>query len=87
MLTEEHQRTSLGLRALTICAKSHQTSCCKSSPVRCYFQLFVQQVTEQFGVDLVLLLSYLPNAVKKAHSTGGCGAAEGHHMIRRDLYC
>lgn len=87
MLIEEHQRPSLGLTVLTICLKSCQTSCGISSPVRWYFQLFVQQVTKQSGVDLVLLLPYLANAVEKAHSTGVCGATKGYHLIRRDLYC
>lgn len=57
------------------------------SPVRWYFQLLVQQVTKQFGVDLVLLLPYLSSAVEKAHNTRVCGATKGHHLIRRDLYC
>lgn len=57
-----------------------------SSPVRWCFQLFVQEVTRQFGLDFALLLSCLPNAVKKAYSTNVCGATEGHPPFRRDLY-
>lgn len=44
--------------------------------------MFVQQVTQQLGIVLVLLVSYLANAVEKAHGAGVFGAMEGQQLIR-----
>lgn len=50
-------------------------------------QLFGEQVTNHLRIVLVLLPSYLANAVKAAESTGICGSPKGHQLIRYNVHC
>lgn len=49
-------------------------------------QVLRDQITQEFGVSLVLLPSYFADAVKAAERAGISGAPEGHHLIRYDVH-